>query len=324
MGLSFHLLEGPRFSLVNEPTELFTIGQLARATGLSTRTIRFYSDSGLVPPVDRSYGNYRLYDAAAVARLELVRTLRELGMDLDTAARVLAEQTTVTDVARTHLAALDAEMRTLRVRRAVLRSVVRRGGTTEEMRLMHDLARLSAGERQRILDEFVANAFAGADPDHPVQGLAQAMRQLPPELPDDPTDEQVDAWVELAELVQDKDFQQRVREMALAGQSPEGQELAEMDPGRSPEQLIAVATEALTAGVAPESARAREYVLRVIPAEVSAADRRKLAEGWATFTDRRVDRYWRLLGVLNGWPPRGEDQAVPAFEWMIAALRAGH
>jgi hypothetical protein len=39
-----------------------------------------------------------------------------------------------------------------------------------------------------------------------------------------------------------------------------------------------------------------------------------------TFTDARVERYWQLLGILNGQPPF--PPAVPAFEWLIAALRA--
>ncbi|MGO1051515.1 MerR family transcriptional regulator [Crossiella sp. CA198] len=305
---------------MNDPTELFTIGQLATTTGLSTRTIRFYSDSGLLPPTTRSYGGYRLYDAAAVARLELVRTLRELGLDLDTVSRVLAEQVTVTDVARTHVTALDAEIRTLRVRRAVLRAVVRRGGSTEEMRLMNDLARLSAGERQRVLDEFVERAFEGADPAAPGAGLADAMRQLPAELPDDPSDEQVDAWVELAELVRDKDFQHRVRQMVVAGQNEVGREVQAQGP--SAEQVIAAAGVAVEAGIAPDSAEAKEILGRVVSPELSAAERVRLADGWAVFTDRRVARYWALLGVLNGWPPRPGPDGVPAFEWAIAALRA--
>ena len=37
------------------------------------------------------------------------------------------------------------------------------------------------------------------------------------ELPDDPVPEQVDAWIELAELVADEGFERRVREMVLAG-----------------------------------------------------------------------------------------------------------
>jgi DNA-binding transcriptional MerR regulator len=50
--------------------ELFSIGQLAARTGLTSRTIRFWSDAGLVPPAGRSAGGYRLYDAEAVARLD--------------------------------------------------------------------------------------------------------------------------------------------------------------------------------------------------------------------------------------------------------------
>jgi hypothetical protein len=34
-----------------------------------------------------------------------------------------------------------------------------------------------------------------------------------------------------------------------------------------------------------------------------------------------VERYWQLLGVLNGWPPF--EPSVPEVEWWIAALRAG-
>ncbi|MFE6747749.1 MerR family transcriptional regulator [Kitasatospora purpeofusca] len=61
---------------------LFTIGDLARRTGLTVKTIRFYADSGIVPPTDRSPAGYRLYDLDALARLDLVRTLRELGLEL--------------------------------------------------------------------------------------------------------------------------------------------------------------------------------------------------------------------------------------------------
>jgi DNA-binding transcriptional MerR regulator len=59
---------------------LITIGELARRTGLTVRTLRFYADSGLVVPAARSDAGYRLYDDAAAARAELVRTLRELGL----------------------------------------------------------------------------------------------------------------------------------------------------------------------------------------------------------------------------------------------------
>lgn len=300
---------------MSDYTELFTIGQLARRTGLPVRTIRFWSDSGVVAATGRSVGGYRLYDAEAVARLDLVRTLRELGLDLDTVRRVLARQVTVSDVARAHVSALDTEIRTLQLRRAVLWSVARRGSTTEEMRLMHKLARMSADERQRIIDEFVEHAFDGIDPDAPGAQIAQAMRTMPAELPADPTPEQVDAWVELAELVGDEAFRTRVREMAVAGA-----QAGEQEQPYDPQSVLEHAGAAVTAGVAPESAEGRTILDRIVDLDLPVIDRARLADQLGTFTDRRVERYWQLLGVLNGWPafpPR-----VSAFEWLIAALRA--
>lgn len=49
--------------MTHDGTGLLTIGALARATGLPVRTIRYWSDEGALPPVARSSGGYRLYDA---------------------------------------------------------------------------------------------------------------------------------------------------------------------------------------------------------------------------------------------------------------------
>jgi len=304
---------------VNDRTELFTIGELARRTGLSVRTIRFWSDVDVITPTARSAGGYRLYDAAAVARLDLVRTLRDLGLDLDTVRRILSRQETVADVARAHVRALDAEIRTLQIRRAVLRSIAERNSTTEELKIMNDLARLSARERQRIIDEFVDRTFAGIDPGAPGAGIAQAMRQLPADLPAEPTTEQVDAWLELAELVSDTDFQQRVRQMALAGAAGAAG-AAESPPPYDPAQVTEQAGAALRDGVTPDSAQGRAVLDRIIDPAMPAEERTRLADQMETFTDRRVERYWQLIGVLNGRPPF--PSAVPAWEWLIAALRA--
>ena len=298
--------------------ELFTIGALARRTGLPVRTIRFWSDSGVVTPVGRTTGGYRLYDAEAVARLELVRTLRELGLGLETVRRVLARQTTVREVAEAHLRVLDAELRSLHTRRAVLRWVARHGSTTEELNLMHKLARMSAEERQRLIDDFVREAFDGIDPDAPGAHLAQGMRTLPAELPADPTSAQVEAWVELAELVGDAEFRQRVRQMAVAGAAQ-----GEPDAGPAAPDPATVgehAGRAMREGVDPASAEGGRILDRIVDPGLSGAERLRLADQLATFTDARVERYWQLLGVLNDWPPR--PSLVPAFSWLIDALRA--
>lgn len=50
-----------------EENRSYSIGDLARRSGLSVRTIRFYSDVGVVPVTARSASGYRLYDVEAVA-----------------------------------------------------------------------------------------------------------------------------------------------------------------------------------------------------------------------------------------------------------------
>jgi DNA-binding transcriptional MerR regulator len=105
-----------------EVTTLYSIGELSRRTGLPVRTIRFYSDSGLVAPTTRSPAGYRLYDLDALLRLELLRTLRELGMDLPTIQRVLDRELSVAgpgsprrgrgdEVAAAHADAMDVQIR---------------------------------------------------------------------------------------------------------------------------------------------------------------------------------------------------------------------
>lgn len=59
------------------------IGELAKATGTSIETIRFYEREGLLPQASRTGGNYRIYDVSHVERLAFVRHCRSLDMTLD-------------------------------------------------------------------------------------------------------------------------------------------------------------------------------------------------------------------------------------------------
>jgi DNA-binding transcriptional MerR regulator len=297
-----------------------TVGQVARRIGVSARTVRFWSDEGLVEPVGRSPSGYRTYDAAAVARLDLVRTLRELGLGLAAVRELVERRRTVAEIAAEHVRALDAELRVLRLRRALLHHLATATTRTEELRIVHELATLSARERQQLIDAFVERAFAGVPEDAPGAGIAASMRTLPAELPDDPTGEQVSAWLELATLVEDPAFADRVREMALAGAmaTPEEPDAMQVDMGR----LQNLGRRALAEQVSPGSARAEELVAELLDdGRPPAPDRRSLlADRLATFTDARVERYWVLLAVLNGWP--SWEPSVPAVDWWIAALRS--
>lgn len=65
------------------------IGAVAKRSGVSVKTIRFYCDQGLLQPVARSEGRYRLFDDSVIAELSMIRTLRAMEIPLDTIRSVL-------------------------------------------------------------------------------------------------------------------------------------------------------------------------------------------------------------------------------------------
>lgn len=69
---------------------ILTSGDLARATGETVRTVRFYEEQGLLQPVSVSDGGHRRYDGAALERLQLILDLRELGLSIPDIRTMLA------------------------------------------------------------------------------------------------------------------------------------------------------------------------------------------------------------------------------------------
>jgi MerR family transcriptional regulator, repressor of the yfmOP operon len=57
---------------------LLTIEQVAARTGLTKRTLRYYEEVGLLPPTDRTGGNYRRYSEEDIQRLDRIKKLRDL------------------------------------------------------------------------------------------------------------------------------------------------------------------------------------------------------------------------------------------------------
>lgn len=97
------------------------IGDLARATGLTVRTLRHYESVGLLPAPSRTEGKQRLYTAQDVSRLYRIRALRDLGLGLAEIRRLLVEGSCdVEDVLCAHLAQIDDELRRLHELRALL------------------------------------------------------------------------------------------------------------------------------------------------------------------------------------------------------------
>ena len=67
----------------------FTVGELAKLTGVTVRTLHHYDEIGLVTPSQRTAAGYRLYGERDVMRLQQVLVHRELGLPLEQIAAVL-------------------------------------------------------------------------------------------------------------------------------------------------------------------------------------------------------------------------------------------
>ena len=67
-----------------------TIGQVAKAAGVPTSTVRYYERAGLLRPAARTPGNYRLYSQSDLARLRFIRAAQATGFQLDDITKLLA------------------------------------------------------------------------------------------------------------------------------------------------------------------------------------------------------------------------------------------
>jgi MerR family transcriptional regulator, copper efflux regulator len=65
------------------------IGEVARRSGLSVKTIRFYCDQGLLQPKGRSDSGYRLFDQENLAELTIIRALRSMDVAIPEVSRIL-------------------------------------------------------------------------------------------------------------------------------------------------------------------------------------------------------------------------------------------
>ena len=59
------------------------IGELAKATGLNPKTIRFYEQQGLLPEPDRTSSGYRQYGSGDIERLDFILKAKQLGLSLE-------------------------------------------------------------------------------------------------------------------------------------------------------------------------------------------------------------------------------------------------
>lgn len=70
-------------------TRTLKVGELADRAGLTVRTLHYYDEIGLLEPARRTPAGHRLYGTAELRRLQKIRSLQALGLELDAIARYL-------------------------------------------------------------------------------------------------------------------------------------------------------------------------------------------------------------------------------------------
>lgn len=98
---------------------MFTVTQLARRCGMSRTALLYYESIGLMPPPQRSGGNYRCYGEADMQRLLQIRAYRDAGLKLEDIRTILGAAREgpggeAYGVLKRRLLELDAEIGTLR------------------------------------------------------------------------------------------------------------------------------------------------------------------------------------------------------------------
>ena len=177
---------------------------------------------------------------------------------------------------------------------------------------MNRLARLSATERMQIIDDFKEDVFGGLDIEPSQRDQIRALRI---ELPDDPTPEQVDAWIELAELVQDPDFRARMRTFLELNTPAPGQSKPPAARIWWARQVVNTVAEARKGGINPTDPAAADLVADMF----GNADLAAALAGLEAGIEAGAEHYRGLVSRVRG--QRSAPDATEELRWLATALR---
>jgi len=127
---------------------MMNIGEAAKASGVSAKMIRYYEETGLIPPAGRTGSGYRTYGPKEVQILRFVRRARDLGFPMEKVAELLAlwrdrerASSDVKRLAEDQIAALEHRIREMETMKEALAHLVHccAGDTRPDCPILDDL-----------------------------------------------------------------------------------------------------------------------------------------------------------------------------------------
>jgi DNA-binding transcriptional MerR regulator len=142
----------------------WSIQQIARLAGTTSRTLRHYGDIGLLPPTRIGGNGYRYYDDAALVRLQRILLLRQLGLGLPAIAEVLAGHEDDAAALHSHLRWLRSEQRRLSDQVASVESTIVKLEKGEQLVAEEMLNGFDhESYREEVVERWGAKAYAAGD-----------------------------------------------------------------------------------------------------------------------------------------------------------------
>ncbi|MEV4195800.1 MerR family transcriptional regulator [Streptomyces toxytricini] len=304
---------------------LWSIGELAERAGVTVKTVRFYSDRGLLPETARSAGGHRRYGSGALDRLGLIRSLRALDLPLPEVRRVVEDEAwdggagaVLEDAVAARLGRLGQQLAALRWREAGLR-LVQDSPPRERADRLRLIAAVAAPPSTDALARFWR---AWLPPRMPAGATAAFLEHAVPQPPGDPAPAQVLAFARLHALVTGPCPAARPCQPAAHGAEARSR-AAVLYAGLI--EAYGLAAEPLRSGRAPYAGDALDCFVAAYAAAYGTGDgtdfRRRLRDRLSA--DPRFDRYWELVAEVAG-PRDGRPAITPgtAHDWLLAALDA--
>ena len=129
----------------------YRVGELAKRTGLTVRTLHHWDQVGLLRPSRRTPSGHRLYGPEAVQRLQRIRSLRALGLGLEEIGQALAtDASTLEDVLQAQRDQVREQLRNLKALEGRLEKILgllRDQGNVPEEELMKTMEMMTMIER---------------------------------------------------------------------------------------------------------------------------------------------------------------------------------
>ncbi|WP_436232642.1 MerR family transcriptional regulator [Actinacidiphila alni] len=308
------------------PDRMWTIGELAEQAHVTVKTVRFYSDRGLLPEAARSSGGHRRYGPGALKRLRTIRALRALGLAVPEVVRVLDREQEADDGLTDVMAeVIDGRLREIGSGLAALR------WREAALRTLQDCPPGERAERLLLVGAVPAPPSTAAlarfwrrwlPPRLPTRLVTAVLNGTIPPLPEAPTPGQALTFARLHALVTGGcDGSARERTQPAAHSAADGYRPDVLYDGLI--EAYGLAGVRMRAGRAPREGEALDCFVAAYADARGVRDTPAFRRGLGRVlgADPRIDRYWQLAGELFG---PGEPTPGSTHDWLLAALAEGN